>query len=251
MSNETASTIDEQEVARFAAQADEWWDPSGPFEPLHKLNPLRLEFIRDQICDHFGRDRIAHKPLCGLEILDAGCGGGLLSEPLTRLGATVTGLDAAAENVEVSALHADKMGLAINYAQGTVELLAEQGVSFDAVLAMEIVEHVSDVELFTSACARLVKPGGIFICSTISRTIKSLALAKIGAEYILRWLPRGTHDWQKFLKPAEFTRALRGAGLSVNEVQGVGFDPVDRKWGLTTDLSVNYMMTATKAGNLR
>lgn len=248
MFTESASTIDQQEVARFGALADEWWNPSGPFEPLHKLNPLRLGFIRDQICNHFARDPLEARPLQGLTILDAGCGGGLLSEPLARLGASVTGLDAAEENVAAASLHAEQMGLTIDYVESTVELLAEQGRRFDVVLAMEIVEHVADVELFTSACGGLVEPGGLLICSTISRTFKSLALAKIGAEYILRWLPRGTHDWQKFLKPAEFARAIRAAGLSPGVVQGVSFDPVSRKWALTTDLSVNYMIGATKAG---
>lgn len=247
MSSQTASTIDQQEVARFAALADEWWDPSGPFEPLHKLNPLRIEFIRDQICSHFDRDPMNAKPLQGLSILDAGCGGGLLSEPLARLGASVTGLDAAEENIAAASLHAEQMGLAIDYVCGTAESLAGQGKSFDVVLAMEIVEHVADVDLFTDACGNLVKPGGLHVCSTISRTIKSLALAKIGAEYILRWIPRGTHDWQKFLKPAEFARAIRSAGLSPDVLQGVSFDPVRRNWALTTDLSVNYMIAATKA----
>lgn len=248
MSSESATTIDQQEVARFGALADEWWNPSGPFEPLHKLNPLRVEFVRDQICSHFGRDPLSAKPLQGLTILDAGCGGGLLSEPLARLGAAVTGLDAAEENIAAASLHAEKMGLTIDYVNATVELLAEQGKSFDVVLAMEIIEHVADVDLFTRACGNLVKPNGLLVGSTISRTIKSLALAKIGAEYILRWLPRGTHDWQKFLKPAEFARAIRGAGLSPDVLQGVSLDPASRKWTLTHDLSVNYMITATKAG---
>ena len=246
MSSQTASTIDPQEVARFSALADEWWNPSGPFEPLHKINPLRVEFIRDQTCSHFARNSQDPRPLEGLTILDAGCGGGLLSEPLTRLGASVTGLDAAEENTAAASLHAEQMGLTINYVSGSVESLAGQGEVFDVVLAMEIIEHVADVDLFTSLCGSLIKLDGLFVGSTISRTLKSLALAKIGAEYFLRWLPRGTHDWQKFLKPAEFSRAIRRAGLSSDVLQGVSFNPVRRDWALTTDLSVNYMIAGTK-----
>ena len=248
MTNQTTSTIDALEVDRFAALADEWWDPHGPFAPLHKLNPIRLGFIRDQICDRFGRDGLSGKPLQGLEILDAGCGGGLISEPLARMGAVVTGVDAADKNVEAASIHAAQMGLAIDYREGTVEMLCDQGRTFDVVLAIEIVEHVADVNLFTQACGSLVKPGGILICSTISRTLKSLALAKIGAEYILRWLPRGTHDWRRFLTPAELSRAFRDAGLVTDAVTGVGFDPVNRDWALTDDLTVNYMITASKPG---
>lgn len=240
------STVDQDDVERFSAMAEDWWDPSGPFAPLHTLNPIRLAFLKDSLCAHFGRDPLSSEPLSGLTVLDAGCGGGLLCEPLARLGAAVTGIDASAMNIEVAALHASQSGLAVDYREATVESLRGHARPFDAVLSMEVVEHVADITLFVEACADLTRPGGILIGATLNRTAKSLALAKIGAEYILRWLPRGTHDWRKFVKPAEFARMLRAAGLQVEKLQGIGFDPLRRRWELGADLSVNYMIVATK-----
>lgn len=240
------STIDQDDVERFSAMAENWWDPSGPFAPLHALNPVRLSFLKDTLCAHLGRDPAALKPFSGLSILDAGCGGGLLCEPLARLGASVTGIDASPTNIEVAALHASQAGLEIDYRESTVEALRERAEPFDVVLAMEVVEHVSDITLFVEACADLTKPGGLLVGATLNRTAKSLALAKIGAEYVLRWLPAGTHDWRKFVKPAEFARMLRTAGLHVDKLGGIRFDPLRRRWSLSDSLDVNYMIVASK-----
>jgi len=242
----TTTTVDPAETARFGAIAAEVWDPHGKFRPLHQLNPARLLFLRDRLTEHFGRGKAATRPLDGLSIVDVGCGGGILTEPLARLGATVVGIDAAAENVAVAAAHAAEAGLDIDYRCTTAEALAATGAQFDAVIAMEIVEHVSDVGLFLGATAALVRPGGAFAIATLNRTVKSLLLAKIGAEYILRWLPAGTHDWRRFLKPSEVAVHLRRSGLTVRDATGVVYSPLTDEWLLSKDLDVNYMMFAAK-----
>jgi 2-polyprenyl-6-hydroxyphenyl methylase/3-demethylubiquinone-9 3-methyltransferase len=241
-----STTVDPSEIARFSAIADEWWDPNGKFKPLHRFNPTRLEYIRDRVATHFGRDPRSPQPLAGLRLLDIGCGGGLLSEPMARLGASVVGADAAERNVKTAAVHADRAGLAIDYRHTTAEALAAAGEQFDVVLNMEVVEHVADIGLFMNACAAMVKPGGLMLVATLNRTPKAFALAIVGAEYVLGWLPRGTHTWSKFVKPPELDRALAAGGLSRVEFQGVSFDPLADRWRLTGDLGVNYMALATR-----
>ncbi|WP_340116975.1 bifunctional 2-polyprenyl-6-hydroxyphenol methylase/3-demethylubiquinol 3-O-methyltransferase UbiG [Pelagibius sp. 7325] len=242
-----APSIDEGEIAKFTAIAEAWWDPDGKFRPLHRVNPVRLSFIRDRLCAHFGRDPMADRPLQGLKLLDVGCGGGLLTEPLARLGAAVTGLDAAEKNVRIAALHAAESGVTVDYRHGSVEELAAGNESFDAVLTMEVVEHVADVGSFLGAAAALVRPGGVMVLSTLNRTPKAFLMAIVGAEYVLRWLPRGTHDWRRFLKPSELAAALRRAGLNVEEVCGMAYNPLTDGWRLAPrDLDVNYMMLALK-----
>ncbi|MGF1631663.1 MAG: bifunctional 2-polyprenyl-6-hydroxyphenol methylase/3-demethylubiquinol 3-O-methyltransferase UbiG [Kiloniellaceae bacterium] len=242
-----AASIDEAEIAKFAAMAEAWWDPEGKFRPLHRFNPVRLAFIRDRLCERFGRDPKADRPLKGLKLLDVGCGGGLLSEPLARLGAEVTGLDAAEQNIKVAALHAEEAGLAIDYRHGSVEALAEGKSRYDAVLNMEVVEHVADVGSFLDASAALVRPGGLMILATLNRTPKAFLLAIVGAEYLLRWLPRGTHDWRRFQRPSELAGKLRRAGLEIEELMGVAYNPLTDGWRLAPrDLDVNYMMLAVK-----
>jgi 2-polyprenyl-6-hydroxyphenyl methylase/3-demethylubiquinone-9 3-methyltransferase len=242
-----AASIDEAEIAKFAAMAQAWWDPEGKFRPLHRFNPVRLAFLRDRLCGRFGRDAKADAPLKGLKLLDVGCGGGLLSEPLARLGAEVTGLDAAEQNIKVAALHAEEVGLAIDYRHGSVEALAEGAARYDAVLIMEVVEHVADVGSFLAASATLVRPGGLLILATLNRTPKAFLLAIVGAEYLLRWLPRGTHDWRRFRRPSELAGKLRGAGLEVEELTGVAYNPLTDSWRLAPrDLDVNYMMVAAR-----
>ncbi|MCC8432496.1 bifunctional 2-polyprenyl-6-hydroxyphenol methylase/3-demethylubiquinol 3-O-methyltransferase UbiG [Reyranella aquatilis] len=245
----TAGTVDPAEVERFSRIADEWWDPAGKFAPLHRLNPVRIGYIRDRVAAHWGRDALNGEPLKDLSLLDIGCGGGLMSEPMARLGATVTGVDASERNVGTASVHATGQDLAIDYRQGTAEALAESGAQFDVVLALEIVEHVADVDLFLRSCGRLVKPGGLLFLSTLNRTAKAWALAIVGAEYVLGWLPRGTHDWKKFLKPSEVARGLRAGGIEPQEIVGVVYAPLSRKWSLNkNDLDVNYMLYGTAAG---
>jgi 2-polyprenyl-6-hydroxyphenyl methylase/3-demethylubiquinone-9 3-methyltransferase len=245
---ETAhSTVDTAEIERFSRIAEEWWDPKGKFAPLHRLNPLRLGYIRDRAASHWQRDPLSGAPLQGLSLLDIGCGGGLLCEPMTRLGATVTGIDAGERNVATARLHAERQGLGIDYREGTAEGLAVAGERFDIVLAMEIVEHVSDAGLFLRTCGQLVKPGGLVFLSTLNRTAKAWAMAIAGAEYVLRWLPRGTHDWRKFLKPSEVVRGLRDGHVEAQEIVGVVFSPLSRSWSLNKrDLDVNYMLYGIK-----
>jgi 2-polyprenyl-6-hydroxyphenyl methylase/3-demethylubiquinone-9 3-methyltransferase len=245
---ERHSTVDADQVARFSALADEWWDPGGSFRPLHKLNPVRLEFIRDRLAAHHGRDPLAPAPLAGLEILDVGCGGGLICEPLCRLGAAVTGIDASDKNVGVAGNHAGRAGLDIDYRHGAAEDLAGEGRSFDAVLSLEVVEHVADIGAFVAACCALVRPGGMAVFATLNRTAKSFAFAVVGAEYVLRWLPRGTHDWRRFVRPSELARHIRDGGARVAEVTGVGYDIMTDQWRLVGDVSVNYMVVAEKDG---
>jgi len=243
MADRAHSTVDEGEIERFSRIAEEWWDPKGKFAPLHRLNPLRLGYIRDRAASHWRRDPLSGSPLEGLSLLDIGCGGGLLCEPMTRLGAAVTGIDAGERNVTTARLHAERQGLAVDYREATAEALAEEGRQFDIVLALEIVEHVADVDLFLQSCGRLAKPGGLVFLSTLNRTAKAWALAIAGAEYMLRWVPRGTHDWRKFLKPSEVVRGLRSGGVEAQEIVGVVYSPLSRAWSLNaSDLDVNYML---------
>ena len=242
-----ASTVDPAEVERFSALADEWWNPRGKMAPLHKFNPVRLGYIRDQAAARFGRDAKQLGCLKGLRVLDIGCGGGILSEPLARLGATMVGADPSETNIEAAKLHATQSGLAIDYRATTAEDLAAAGERFDVVLAMEVVEHVVDVNLFVESCAAMVKPGGLMIAATLNRTLKSFALAIVGAEYILRWLPVGSHSWDKFVTPNELEIAMERGGLCVTGEQGVIYNLLADAWQLSTDTDVNYMMTAERA----
>jgi 2-polyprenyl-6-hydroxyphenyl methylase / 3-demethylubiquinone-9 3-methyltransferase len=242
-----SSTIDAAEVARFAALADTWWDPAGQMGMLHKLNPVRIGFIKEAACRRFGRDPKRIDSLAGLRFLDIGCGGGILSEPMARLGAAVIGADPAEANVEAARVHAAREGLAIDYRPTTAEALADQGERFDVVLAMEVVEHVADLNLFVGRCAEMVKPGGLMVVATLNRTIKSFALAIVGAEYVLRWLPRGTHQWDKFVTPNELEIAIEKSGLTVTEETGVIYNLLADRWQLSTDMDVNYMVAAEKA----
>jgi 2-polyprenyl-6-hydroxyphenyl methylase/3-demethylubiquinone-9 3-methyltransferase len=237
-------TVDPAEVARFDRLAREWWDPNGPMRPLHKLNPVRLGYVRDEACAHFGRDGRAPQPLNGLSVLDVGCGGGILSEPLARLGGAVTGLDPAPANLSVARLHAERAGLSIDYRGETVEAVRDRGERFDLVLAMEVVEHVPDVPAFVAACAATVKPGGLLLMATINRTLRAFALAIVGAEYVLRWLPRGTHQWEKFVTPQELADAVEEAGLAMLDTRGVVYNPLTDQWTLSRDTAVNYMVAA-------
>ncbi|MEZ5891206.1 MAG: bifunctional 2-polyprenyl-6-hydroxyphenol methylase/3-demethylubiquinol 3-O-methyltransferase UbiG [Xanthobacteraceae bacterium] len=241
-----APTVDAAEVARFSALAATWWDARGKMAALHKLNPVRLAYIRDATCQQFGRDPKRVGCLAGLRILDIGCGGGILSEPLARLGASVLGADPSTTNIEVAKLHAAQSGLAVDYRATTAEALSDAGERFDVVLAMEVVEHVADVDLFVGKCADMVKPGGLMVAATLNRTIKSFALAIVGAEYILRWLPIGTHQWDKFITPAELETMLEEAGLRVIGEAGVVYVPFADRWRLSDDSDVNYMMVADK-----
>lgn len=246
MSDNKATTIDAAEVERFSRLAAEWWNPHGKFRPLHKFNPVRLEWIRNEIVRHFDRDARAPDPLSGLRILDIGCGGGLVCEPLSRLGADITGADASATNIEVARLHAAEGGLAIDYRATTAEALAEAGETYDVVLALEIVEHVADVPFFLTTCAGMVRPGGVMVVATINRTMKALALAIVGAEYVLRWLPRGTHSYEKLVRPEEVDLPLKAAGLIPAARTGVAYSPLADTWRATSDMDVNYMMSATR-----
>ena len=244
-----SASVDDSEVAKFAALAESWWDSEGPFRPLHKFNPVRIRFIRDRLAGHFNRDPLAPEPLAGLRLLDIGCGGGLLTEPLTRLGATVVGIDATEKNIRIAALHAEQGGLSIDYRHTTAETLDEAGERFDAVLNMEVVEHVADVDAFLTASGNLVGSGGLMIAATLNRTAKSFALAIVGAEYVLRWLPRGTHDWRRFVRPSELAAGLRHAGMTVTSLTGVVYNPLTGIWSLNErDLDVNYMAVAVRNG---
>jgi 2-polyprenyl-6-hydroxyphenyl methylase/3-demethylubiquinone-9 3-methyltransferase len=241
------TTIDPDEIEKFSAVAEEWWDPFGKFKPLHKFNPIRLGYIRDGACAHFGRDRRAKTPLHGLRLLDIGCGGGLVAEPMRRLGAEVTAIDASERNIKTALAHAEPLELDIDYRCAGVEDLAAAGAPpFDIVLNLEVVEHVADADLFLQTAASLVKPGGMMVVATINRTLKALALAKIGAEYVLRWLPAGTHDPRKFVKPEEAKAALSRAGMIATAEAGVIYNPLMDIWRISDDLSVNYMLTAVK-----
>ena len=241
-----SNSISEDEIARFTAIANDWWNPEGKFRPLHQLNPIRLQFIRDHLATHFGRDPLREQPLAGLKIIDIGCGGGLLSEPLCRMGADVTGIDASSDTINVAARHAHKMGLSINYHKRAPESLADERDHYDVALNMEVVEHVTNLGAFLSASSSLIRPGGAMVLSTINRSLKSLALAKIGAEYIMRWLPVGTHDWRKFRRPSEIANYIRPYGFNVRVLKGMHYDPLQDTWGLSNNLDVNYLMFATR-----
>jgi 2-polyprenyl-6-hydroxyphenyl methylase/3-demethylubiquinone-9 3-methyltransferase len=240
------STAARDEIERFAAIAEGWWDPDGDFRPLHRLNPVRLEFIRDCVVGHFGRDPRGPAPLKGLSVLDIGCGGGLIAEPMRRLGARVTGIDADRTAIRVARLHAEEGGLDIDYRHRLPEDLAREKGRYDVVLNLEVVEHVADVGEFLAAASKLMKPKGAMVVSTINRTLKSLALAKIGAEYVLRWLPVGTHDWRKFVRPAELKAGLAKAGVEVRDMKGLVYNPIADDWRQGRDLGVNYLAYAAK-----
>lgn len=241
------NTVDASEIAKFEAMAAEWWDLEGKFKPLHMLNPCRLDYITSQIEVEFGRDLDGPAPFAGLRILDIGCGGGLLCEPMARLGATVVGVDAAAGNIPVAQVHAQQSGLEIDYRVGTAEAMAAAGEQFDVVLNMEVVEHVADPLGFLTACQTLLKPGGLHICSTINRNPKSFAMAIVGAEWVMRWLPKGTHEFAKFITPDELYDLLRNAGLDPVDRKGFQFNPVLWNWRISDrDLTVNYVTTAIK-----
>jgi 2-polyprenyl-6-hydroxyphenyl methylase / 3-demethylubiquinone-9 3-methyltransferase len=246
MANAARTTIDASEVERFSRMAAEWWSPTGNFKPLHKFNPVRLTYIRDKVLETFACDPKSVKPFKGLRFLDIGCGGGLLSEPMARLGAEVVGADPSPVNIEVAKLHAGESGLEIDYRAVTAEALAAAGEKFDVILNMEVVEHVADVELFIEACGTMVKPGGLMFVATINRTLKALGLAIIGAEYVLRWLPRGTHSYEKLVRPEELTAVLGKAGMSVAETTGVFYSPLTDSWNKSRDTDVNYMVLAVK-----
>ena len=248
MSPASASSIDPKEVEQFSRIAAEWWDPKGKFAPLHKFNPVRLSFIRDQVQARFGRDPKAIRPFEGLRLLDIGCGGGLLCEPMTRLGFQVTGVDASERNIGTASAHAAEQGLSIDYRATTAEALAAEGHRYDVVMALEIVEHVADPAEFIATCRDLVAPGGMLIASTLNRTAKSFAAAIIGAEWVMRWLPKGTHDWQRFITPDELTQMAEATGLTVVDRCGMVFNPLGWSWSLShRDLSVNYALTALRA----
>lgn len=239
-----AERVDAAEVEKFNRLATEWWDPAGRMKPLHKFNPVRLAYIRDLATERFGRDVRSLAPFGGLSLLDIGCGGGLLSEPLARLGFAVTGVDPAANNVDVARAHAQSSGVTVTYRKDTAETLAGEGERYDVVLAMEVVEHVPDVEAFLATAASLVKPGGLFVGATINRTKRAFALAIVGAEFVLRWLPVGTHSWDKFVTPEEFEAALTAGGLATFDRQGVIYNPLSDRWSLARDMAVNYMLAA-------
>jgi 2-polyprenyl-6-hydroxyphenyl methylase/3-demethylubiquinone-9 3-methyltransferase len=244
--DEDGDTVDREDIDRFAAQSASWWDPGGSFRPLHRINPSRIEFIRRHLLAHFRRDALSVRPFAGLTLLDIGCGGGLVAEPMARLGFTVTGIDAGAEAIAVARAHAETSGVAIDYRVGTAESLARAGERFDVALALELVEHVADRDRFLGGLGRLVKPGGAFIGATLNRTARSFALAIVGAEYLLGWLPRGTHDWSRFVRPSEFVLGLRRGGLAATRLTGLGYDLRSGKWAETADLSVNYMVAAAR-----
>lgn len=242
----TASTIDEEEVARFSAMAEQWWDPTGKFKPLHKFNPVRLAYIKEEVCRKFGRDPKASDAFKGLRFLDIGCGGGLLSEPMARLGADVVGADPSETNIKIARLHMESSGLKIDYRAQTAEELAAAGETFDVILNMEVVEHVADVPLFLQATGSMVRPGGMMFVATINRTLKAYALAIVGAEYVLRWLPKGTHSYEKLVKPSEIEGPLNAEGLTITDRSGVSYNPLTDAWVKSRDMDVNYMLLAER-----
>ena len=242
----SGTSLDQHEIAKFSALADEWWDPTGKFAPLHKFNPVRLALIRANAATHFERDPHAVRCFEGLSLLDIGCGGGLLCEPMARLGFAVTGADPSERNIAVATAHARASSLAVEYRRASAEEIAAQGREFDVVLNMEVVEHVADLRNYLRCCAALVKPGGLMFVATINKTLKSLALAKVGAEYVLRWLPVGTHDWNRFVDPKTLRRLLEESGLNPLVTHGVVFDPLAWDWKVSSDVDVNYMVVADR-----
>jgi 2-polyprenyl-6-hydroxyphenyl methylase/3-demethylubiquinone-9 3-methyltransferase len=241
-----SATVDPEEIGRFTAQAEAWWDPEGSFRPLHLLNPTRLGFIREHLAAHFGRSIASLRPFEGLSLLDIGCGGGLVAEPMTRLGFAVTGIDADAAAITAARAHAEATGLAIDYRVAAADALAETTERYDAVLALEIIEHVTDPAAFLGCAAVLAKPGGAFIGATLNRTARSFALAILGAEYLLGWLPPGTHDWRKFMRPSEFVLGLSRNGFRATQLTGVSYHMAHAGWSLSKNLDVNYMVMATR-----
>ena len=240
------NTVDSAEIVRFSALADAWWDPEGDFSPLHRFNPVRLGYIRNRVCEHFDHDKCSLKPLEGLTVLDVGCGGGLVTEPIARMGASASAIDASERNISVAGLHGEQGGLAIDYRVAAAETLATEKKQFDIVLALEIIEHVADVDLFMASCVALTKTGGLLIIATLNRTAKAYALAIVGAEYVLRWMPRGTHQWKKFVKPSELALSLTGNDSEIVDMTGVTYNPLKDDWRLSKDVAVNYMLCATK-----
>lgn len=241
-------SVEPSEVHKFAADAAEWWDPDGKFRPLHRINALRVSYVRDTVCRRFHRDATSLTPLAGLSVLDVGCGGGLLAEPMARLGASVTGVDADVRGIEVARRHASLKGIVIDYRAGTAEELAAGAAQYDIVLAMEVVEHVADLSVFLGACGALVRSGGLLFVATLNRTAKAMLLAVIGAEYVLRWLPRGTHDWRKFVRPSELERELSAAGMRLSDVAGISYNPLTDRWSISSDVDVNYIAVGTPRG---
>jgi 2-polyprenyl-6-hydroxyphenyl methylase / 3-demethylubiquinone-9 3-methyltransferase len=241
-----SATVDPEEISRFAAQAANWWDAEGSFRPLHRLNPARLRFIRGELDAHFRCDQQSLTPFEGLTLCDIGCGGGLIAEPMARLGFAITAMDADTEAIAVAREHAAAGGLTIDYRAETAESLAAAGEQFDVVLALELIEHVADPDALLAACAALLKPGGAFIGATLNRTPQSFALAIVGAEYLMRWLPRGTHDWRRFLRPSEFVLGLRRVGLRPTRLKGLTYRLASADWAVSDDLSVNYLLMAVK-----
>lgn len=244
--NTGRTTIDDAEVERFSKLAAEWWNPTGKFKPLHKFNPVRLAYIKEKVSARFDRDIKATDAFAGLRVLDIGCGGGLLCEPMARLGADIVGVDASATNINVASLHAEQSGLSIDYRATTAEALSAEGETFDIILNMEVVEHVADVPLFLSECSKMLRPGGLMFVATINRTMKAWGLAIIGAEHILRWLPKGTHQYEKLVRPEEIEQPLNAEGLSILEINGVFYNPLKDVWALSNDTDVNYMMLAER-----
>ncbi len=241
-----AASIDPAEIDRFERMAAQWWDADGPMAPLHRLNPTRLQYSRAQLCGHFNLDADARRPLTGLRLLDVGCGGGLLSEPFARMGATVMGIDAGGENVAAAAVHAKALGVEVDYQAMAAEDLAASGAQFDAVVSMEVIEHVADVAAFIAALVDLTRPGGALLLATLNRTPQSFLTAILGAEYVLRWLPVGTHEWRRFRKPAELARHLRQAGANLRDVTGMRYQPRQGEWRLSRDTGVNYLAYAVR-----
>jgi 2-polyprenyl-6-hydroxyphenyl methylase/3-demethylubiquinone-9 3-methyltransferase len=246
MTNPAQTTIDEADVARFSAMADEWWDPTGKFKPLHKFNPVRLEYIKEKVCESFDRDVKDPKAFKGLRLLDIGCGGGLLSEPMARLGAEVVGADASETNIEIAKIHAEQSGLEIDYRATTSEALEASGEKFDIILNMEVVEHVSDVNLFMTSCAKMVKPEGLMFVATINRTMKAKALAIFMAENVLKWLPKGTHEYEKLVRPEEIEAPISSQGMELIDRTGVFYNVLQDRWNKSRDMDVNYMILAKK-----
>lgn len=243
--HQKSSTLDPEEIARFGAMADEWWSPTGKFRPLHKISPARLGFFREQICRHFGRDPNDNEALKGLSLIDIGCGGGLVAEPMARQGATVTAIDPSENNIKAASLHAEQQGVTVDYRACRAEDVVEKGETFDVVFVLEVVEHVPSVADFTTMVSKLVSPGGIIILSTINRTAKAFALAIVGAEYILHWLPKGTHQWNRFVTPEELSEILENAGLQPRETNGLVYSPFKDQWKISSDCDVNYFLTAS------
>jgi 2-polyprenyl-6-hydroxyphenyl methylase/3-demethylubiquinone-9 3-methyltransferase len=244
-------SIDPADVARFSAQAAEWWDEAGPFAPLHRFNPARLAFVRDRVGEHFGRNTRTRAPFEGLSLIDVGCGGGLIAEPMRRMGFAVTAIDASSENIGTARAHAAPQGLDIAYRAATVEQMEQVMIAggagpFDVVLTMEVIEHVADPEAFVRCCSRLVAPGGLMIVATLNRTLKGLLLGKVAAEYVLRWVPAGTHDWRQFLKPEEIRSMLAPEPVTVTGPFGLALNPLSGQWSESDDVGINYMMIAAR-----